>query len=293
MDILYFDCLAGISGDMTIGALLDLGVEEDKLMSELNKIDLEGYKLKVSKAQKSGITGTDFQVQIEANESGDKQDEAHDHTHSHNHDHKDSHKHNHNHEHDQGPEDSTHEHNHEHQQEDHQQRSLADIKELINESALADEVKELSLNIFNLVAKAEAKVHNKDISAVHFHEVGAIDSIVDIVGAAICINELDVDRIYAAPLHLGTGFVDCAHGTIPVPAPATTEILSDLPVYSKGVEAELVTPTGAAIIKTGADEFGPLPEMTIEKTGYGLGDNDLEITNFLRVYKAKKKVRRV
>ncbi|MBM7557633.1 LarC family nickel insertion protein [Halanaerobacter jeridensis] len=302
MDVLYFDCLAGISGDMTIGALLDLGVEEDKLMSELNKIELDGYQLKISKAQKSGITGTDFQVQIENNhshkaESSDHAGEdSHDHSHgdSHDHDHTHDHDHNHHnhddHEHNHSPE-SQEEHSHDHG--DHEHRNLHDIKHLINDSNLADGVKELSLNMFQLVAEAEAKVHDKDISEVHFHEVGAVDSIVDIVGVAICIRELDVDKVYASNLHIGTGFVECAHGTIPVPAPATTEILTDVPVYSKGVEGELVTPTGAAIIKTLADEFGPVPEMTIDRTGYGLGDKDLGITNLLRVYRGKKKVNRL
>ncbi len=292
MDILYFDCVAGISGDMTIGALLDLGVEEDKLINELNKIDLEGYQLKVSKAQKSGITGTDFQVQIEQNHSHNhKEDARDDHSREHNQPHEHDHSH-HNHA------DYEHNHGHEEQEEhrhdgsDHQHRNLHDIKHLIKDSNLGNEVKDLSLNMFQLVAEAEAKVHDKDISEVHFHEVGAVDSIVDIVGAAICIEELGVDKIYASELHIGTGFVDCAHGTIPVPAPATAEILAGVPVYSKGVESELVTPTGAAVIKTLADKFIPLPKMTIEAVGYGLGDKDLGITNLLRVLKGKKKVSR-
>ena len=308
MDVLYFDCLAGISGDMTIGALLDLGVEEDKLMSELNKIELDGYQLKVSKAQKSGITGTDFQVQIENTNShkteshGSAGEDSDDHSHGHSHEHNHTHDHDHTHEHDHSHfNHDEHEHNHSHEVQeehshdhgDHQHRNLHDIKHLINDSNLDDKVKELSLNMFQLVAEAEAKVHNKDVAEVHFHEVGAVDSIVDIVGVAICIRELDVDKVYASNLHIGTGFVECAHGTIPVPAPATTEILRDVPVYSKGVESELITPTGAAIIKTLADEFGPVPEMIIDRTGYGLGDRDLEITNLLRVYRGKKKVKKL
>jgi hypothetical protein len=270
---------------MTIGALLDLGVGQDKLISELNKIDLDGYQLKINKAQKSGITGTNFQVQIEYDHNHNSEmDHSHDSSHDHNDDHAHAHEDEHNnHSHGGNEEDSP----------DHQHRNLHDIKHLINDSNLEDEVKDLSLNMFQLVAEAEAKVHNKDISEVHFHEVGAIDSLVDIVGAGICIEELDVNQIYASPLHIGTGFVECAHGTIPVPAPATAEILTDVPVYSKGVESELVTPTGAAIIKTIADEFGPLPEVEIDSIGYGLGDKDLEITNLLRVFKAKKKVKKI
>ena len=298
MNILYFDCLAGISGDMTIGALLDLGVDPDKLIDELNKLKLDSYQLEITKDQKSGITGTNFKVKLNNTADHNQQQNNKNHTHSHQHgpkhEHNDGHSHDHNHDHEHNHNNSDHQHNaHSHNQADHVHRNLSDIQKLINNSNLDNKVKDLSLSMFELVAEAEAKVHNKDISEVHFHEVGAVDSIVDIVGAAICIQELNVDKIYASNLHIGTGFVDCAHGMIPVPAPATTEILTDLPVYSKGVESELVTPTGAAIIKTLADEFVPLPEMKIERTGYGLGDKDLEITNLLRVYKGKKKVAKI
>jgi hypothetical protein len=251
--ILYFDCLSGISGDMIIGALLDLGIDQNLFLEELSKIDVAGYELKIKKGQKNGITGTDFDVIIK------------DHHHSHEHNYKGK-------------------HHHEH-------RSLNDIEEIIDNSRLKDNIKDLSKRIFRLVAEAEAKIHNKSIAEVHFHEVGAIDSIVDIIGAAICINLLEVDEIYSSPLHLGTGFVKCAHGNIPVPAPATLEILEGVPVYSKGVESELVTPTGAAIIKTLAKEFKALPEVSIEKVGYGLGKKELEITNLLRVVLGKKKVK--
>ncbi|GAB6138635.1 hypothetical protein JCM15060_18240 [Halanaerobaculum tunisiense] len=248
--ILYFDCLAGISGDMTIGALLDLGVDEEVLQAELAKLEITGYELQIEKKQKQGVTGTDFKVQIEDHHHHD-QDEEHYHPH----------------------------------------RNLADIEAIIETSNLNQQVKELSQKMFKLVAQAEAKVHNKDLSEVHFHEVGAIDSIVDIIGVAICIDQLDIDQIYAAPLHVGTGFVDCAHGRLPVPAPATLEILEDVTVYSTGVRSELVTPTGAAIAKTLAAEFKPVPEMEIEQVGYGLGDKDLEISNLLRVVVGKKKER--
>ncbi|GAB6099968.1 hypothetical protein JCM16358_18470 [Halanaerocella petrolearia] len=246
--ILYFDCLAGVSGDMTIGALLDLGVDKEVFIDELAKLDIDGYELKIEKGQEKGITGTDFKVVLE-------------HSHHHHHDGEDHHPH----------------------------RNLADIEEIIESSQLGIQVKELSKDIFRQVAEAEAKVHDKPLDRIHFHEVGAIDSIVDIVGAAICIEQLDIDKIYLSPLHIGTGFVHCAHGNIPVPAPATLEILDEVPVYSKGVESELVTPTGAAIVKTLADDFRPLPNMVVEETGYGLGDKDLEISNLLRVVLGKKK----
>ncbi|PRX19178.1 uncharacterized protein (TIGR00299 family) protein [Orenia metallireducens] len=272
--ILYFDCLSGISGDMTIGALLDLGIDQELFLEELNKIGIDGYELEIKKGQKNGITGTDFDVIIK-NHHHHNHSESNHREHNHQHQHSDNH---------------THEHSHHHH---HEHRNLADIEEIIDDSGLKASVKDLSKSIFRLVAKAEAKIHNKSIVEVHFHEVGAIDSIVDIVGVAICIDLLEVDEIYSSPLHLGTGFVKCAHGNIPVPAPATLEILEGVPVYSKGIESELVTPTGAAIIKTLAKEFKPLPEINIEKVGYGLGKKDLEVTNVLRVVLGKKKVKRI
>ncbi len=240
---------------MTVAALLDLGISEETFLAELSKIHVDGYSVKIDRKQKNGITGTDLTVIIEEE-------------YRHNHD---NHHGNHKHEH----------HN------DH--RNLHDIEHIIDNSELSSRVKELSKEIFSHVAKAEAKVHNKPIEDIHFHEVGAIDSLVDTIGAAICIDLLSIDEIYASPLHVGTGFVKCAHGKIPVPAPATLEILKGVPIYSRGIRSELVTPTGAAIIKALAKDFGSLPEMVIEEIGYGLGKKDLEITNILRVLKGKKK----
>lgn len=253
--ILYLNCLSGISGDMTIGALLDLGLDQDAFLKDLEKVKVGGYKLKIEKNQKNGITGIDFDVIIE--KAGD---------------------------HHQG-------HDHSHKSEDHHHRNLNDIEKLIDESALENSVKNMSKEIFMHVAKAEAKIHDKPLDQVHFHEVGAIDSIVDIIGVAILVHQLNPDKIISSPLHIGTGFVKCAHGRIPVPAPATLEILKGVPVYSTGIRSELVTPTGAAIVKVLADEFMETPMMEIEKIGYGLGTKDLEITNVLRMMYGKKKER--
>ncbi|RCW62331.1 uncharacterized protein (TIGR00299 family) protein [Halanaerobium sp. ST460_2HS_T2] len=283
-NILYFDINSGISGDMTIASLLDLGLEQDKFLKELKKLNLAGYEIKISTVQKNGITATDFKVILE--------DESHPDHHEHSHEHSHGHSHHHN---DHQDNDSEHHHkggcqgcgNH-----DHIHRNFNDIKELIKESELNENVQELAINIFEKVARAEAKVHNKEINQVHFHEVGAVDSIVDIVGTAILIEMINPDHIYASPVSLGTGFVDAAHGQIPVPAPATIEILQDVPVYSTGVRGELVTPTGAAIIKTLAEEFLPVPELKITKIAYGAGKKDFEITNLLRVYQAKKKMKK-
>lgn len=301
-NILYFDCLSGISGDMTIGALLDLGVDKDEFLEELEKINIDGYKISISKKSKNGIFGTKFDVIL--NDSGevnhehkDKDKQKHEH-----HDHKRKHEH---HDHDHKHEHHDHEHKHDnHDQEhlgikhthtlevkhSHIHRNLTSITELINNSFLSDAVKDMSINIFREVAAAEAKIHNLSIDEVHFHEVGAIDSIIDIVGTAILIEMLSVDEIISSPIHVGTGFVKCAHGKIPVPAPATLEILKGIPIYSMGIRSELVTPTGAAIIKTLASKFVDRPEMTTENIGYGIATKDLEIANLLRVSLGKKKI---
>jgi pyridinium-3,5-bisthiocarboxylic acid mononucleotide nickel chelatase len=237
MKILYFDCFAGISGDMTIGALLDLGIDKKLFLDEISKLAIGGYKIEISRGSSNSITGTDFKVIIE----------EHDHSHGHVH------------------------------------RNLDDIKEIINSGDLSSNVKKLSISIFEKIAAAESEVHGVSIDKIHFHEVGAVDSIIDIVGTAVCIDIIKPDKIISSPLHLGTGTVVCAHGDLPVPVPAVVKILKDTPVYSKGVKGELVTPTGAGIIKTIADDFREIPDMIIEKAGFGTGKRNYGITNALRV----------
>jgi len=259
MRVLYYDCFCGISGDMNLAALLDLGVDAAYLRQELGKLRLEAeYELIIKKDSKNGIGGTRVDVLVK--------EHAHVHESGHHH-----------HEHGEAVMQHTHHHHHEH-------RNLKDIEEIIQHSDLDDAVKKLSLKIFMEVAKAEAKVHGKDLYEVHFHEVGAIDSIIDIVGAAICLDSLHVDKIVASTVQLGGGFVKCAHGTIPVPAPATVEILKDIPVKSGIVPFETTTPTGAAILAANVGEFSDEMNLSVEKIGYGIGHRDLEIPNVLRVY---------
>ncbi len=236
--ILFYDCFAGISGDMNLGALVDLGVDAKFLEQELGKLNIEGFRLDVKPDMRKGISGTKVTVVIE------------------------------------NPENEKHRH-------------LRHIEELINNSTLSDTIKAKSLAIFNLVAEAEAKVHNISKEKVHFHEVGALDSIADIVGAAICQEALEVDEIHASPVQLGGGFVKCAHGMMPVPAPATAEIIKGLPVKSGLVEYEATTPTGAAILAATVDHFTSSPEMKVLRTGYGIGQIDKDIPNVLRVYLAE------
>lgn len=249
MKILYYDCFSGISGDMNLGALVDLGLDGEYLLKELSRLQLDSeYEIKINKGLKKGINGTKVDVILR---------------------HKDH---------------SHHEHA---DQLGHRHRNLKDIENIINGSSLNDRVKKLSLNMFRRVADAEAKVHGKSIYEVHFHEVGAIDSIVDMVGAAIALDYLKVDKIMASPVQVGGGFVKCAHGLIPVPAPATVELLKGIPIKSGLVPFETTTPTGAAILAANVEEFTDKMEFLIEKIGYGLGNRDLEIPNVLRVYLGK------
>ncbi len=288
MKILYYDCFCGISGDMNLAALIDLGVSKEYLIKELSKLNLNSeYEIKVERAAKLGITGTrvDVILKDELNDEAHVSEQAlHEHSYEHYHYNGDEHHHegsNHTHEHDHSHEHSHEEHNHSHE---HHHRNLKDIEEIINSSDLSNRVKELSLKMFMKVAEAEAKVHGKALYEVHFHEVGAIDSIVDMVGAAICLDYLNVDKIIASPVQVGGGFVKCAHGLMPVPAPATTEILKNIPINTGIVQFETTTPTGAAILSANVEEFTPKVDFSITKVAYGIGHRDLEIPNVLRVY---------
>ena len=283
--ILYFDCFSGISGDMTIGALLDLGIDQDLFLAKLNKIHLEEFEIEIKRALKKGISGTDFTVHLTHQEHS-HEEHTHEHEDDHNH-HGHTHEHHHDHSHEH---EHTHEHHHTEKPHDHAHtRNLSDIYKIIDSSDLSEYVKTASKKIFLIVAEAEAKIHAKTIDDVHFHEVGAVDSIVDIIGAAICVEMLQIDEIQCSEINLGSGFVYCEHGVFPVPAPATLEILKGVPVYSKNAKKELTTPTGAAILKALCSEFGSLPEFIIEKIGYGLGKRDMETPNVLRVIIGKKK----
>ncbi|HKJ79636.1 MAG TPA: nickel pincer cofactor biosynthesis protein LarC, partial [Prolixibacteraceae bacterium] len=235
MRILYYDCFAGISGDMNLGALIDLGVDKDYLISELEKLNIEGFHLEIKSDQRRGITGTKASVIIE-------------------------------------------------NQENEKHRHLRHIEELVNGSSLPEHVKINALKIFDLIAVAEAKVHNISKEKVHFHEVGALDSIADIVGAAICLDYLKVDKVMSSSIQLGGGTVKCAHGVMPVPAPATALIVTNIPIKTGLVNHEATTPTGAAILVATVDEFSDQINYPILKTGYGIGNRDSEVPNVLRVY---------
>ena len=255
--LLYYDCFSGVSGDMNLGAMIDLGVKPEKLEAELAKLGIDGYRLEIFPDERKGITGT--RVIVHTNES---QPDAEARVHSHHQDH--------------GHQGHDHEHHH--------HRGLSEIRRIISESQLSATVKHRSIAIFERLGVAEAKVHGVPVDQVQFHEVGAVDAIVDIVGAAICLDLLGVDRVECSEVRLGGGTVRAAHGLLPVPAPATAEILRDIPVRSGPVDKELTTPTGAAIVRTLAEAFDNGLAMTVQAVGYGIGGNDNEVANVLRVF---------
>ncbi len=266
MKILYLDLISGIAGDMFIAALLDLGVDAASLERELKKLKLDGYHLHISRQQKSTIAGVKFDVHL-----------AHDHDHGHEH---------HVHESTCGIHFHEHGHAHEHGHESHAssikhhahdgQRNFAEIKHLISRSQLSPWVKQKSIAVFQRIAEAEGKIHGLPPAEVHFHEVGAVDSIVDIVGAAIALELLGKPRVFASPVVEGTGWIDCAHGKFPVPAPATLAILGarKIPVSQCDEPHELVTPTGAALLAEFVESFGPMENLVAEKIGFGLGTRE-------------------
>lgn len=279
--VIYFDCYMGISGDMVLGACLDLGVDEEALKTELRKLHIEGVDLSVKRMLKNGFTGTD--VEVLSKEDGLPVDHLHDHVHGehvHHHDHE---HHHHDHEHGHGhSHEHTHGHGHSHE---HAHRTLSEIRNLIMGSDLEDAVKETAMDIFYVIAEAEAKVHGKPVEEVGFHEVGAIDSIVDICGAAVCLHLLGVEQVYCSVVREGTGFIMCQHGQLPVPVPAVANMMPDSGIIVKQtdeVHTELVTPTGFGILKGTKALCGTMPEMMVERVGLGFGKRDVGRLNGLR-----------
>ncbi len=251
--IAWFDIFSGISGDMTLGAFVDLGVPVDWLRERLFLLPIEKFDLRCENVLQNGIKAVNFFVEID--------DHAHVHSDRKHHVHQNNHI-----------------------------RNYQEIKKIIADAKLPAKVKSLSLSAFEKIAVAESEIHGLDIDDVHFHEVGAIDSIVDIVGSFLCVDFLGITDVYASEVPLGTGFVKCSHGTLPVPAPAVVSILKGIPVKKSNIEMELVTPTGAAIIATLVSDFGPMPDMIIDGVGYGSGKNknDSDIPNLLRIVTGTK-----
>jgi uncharacterized protein (TIGR00299 family) protein len=270
--ILYFDCFNGASGDMVLGALLDAGLPLEELRRALGSLAIAEASVSAARVLRAGVSATKFVVEEHGQPAhgADHHDEG-GHTHAHDHTHPHTHEHGHSH----APGAVAHHHPH---------RSLAEINALIEQSALSSEAQARAKALFHRLGEAEAAIHQVPIETIHLHEVGALDSIIDIVGAVFAIEWFKADRIISSPLNVGGGMVHSAHGHFPVPAPATVKLLAGAPVYSSGVQSELVTPTGALLVTSYAASFGPVPRMTIDRAGYGAGDRDLPGTpNVLRV----------
>ena len=284
MNKLYLECYSGISGDMTVGALLDLGADKIVLENALNSLPIDGFEIKISRVSKSGLDACDFDVRLdEDNHDHDMKylhGEGHIHVqHHHNHGEEDFHQHIHHHE------DINHTHSHEHHHgHGHSHRNLSQILDVIDHAEITKNAKKIASDIFTILAKAEAKAHGVSIEEVHFHEVGAVDSIVDIVAVAVCIDNLNINEVIVSPLYEGTGFIRCQHGVIPVPVTAVCEIVRDNDIDLKitNYEGEFVTPTGAAIVAA-IKTSDKLPDkFKIEKIGIGAGKREYEKAGILR-----------
>jgi pyridinium-3,5-bisthiocarboxylic acid mononucleotide nickel chelatase len=262
MRIAYLECFSGISGDMFLGALIDAGVPSATFEQAVSALKV-GAKLEISRVDRSGISANKVDVLVNGEKDSPRDARAH------------------------KPHDHHHEHDHHHDSHHHEHsrsRALSEIRNIIGKAAISDRAKSTAINIFDKLGAAEAKIHNIPVEQIHFHEVGAVDALVDIVGAAVGAEALGVDEFVCSPLNVGGGTVTCAHGTFPVPAPATVELLKGVPVYSSGLQAELVTPTGAAIVATLVKRFEAFPSMRIEKSGYGAGSHEFPgHANVLRI----------
>lgn len=263
MKTLYLDCSMGAAGDMLAAALLELLPDPDAFVAELNALAIPGVKFSREASVKCGITGTHLQVTVHGEEEG-----AHDHHHAHSHDHHRDH---------------AHARHHDHAHSHHHHANLHDIKHIVRgHLSLPATVADNVMAVYRLIADAESKAHGKPVSEIHFHEVGTMDAIADITAVCLLMHRLAPDEIIVSPVHVGSGQVHCAHGILPVPAPATATILQDVPIYGGSIQGELCTPTGAALLKHFANSFGDMPVMRTSAIGYGMGQKDFPAANCVR-----------
>lgn len=296
MKTLYIECNMGAAGDMLLASLAELTGDVKSCEEKLNSLGIPDVTYNFEKSVKCGIEGTHARVvALGVEEDEHLHEHTHEgHTHTHEHGHHDpsreelenGHTHEHHHDHDHEHEHS-HEHHHDHEH-DHEHRHhhahMSDIENIINSLNVSEKVKQDALAVYGLIADAESKAHGKPVSEIHFHEVGTMDAVADIVGVCVLLEQIAPDKIIVSPLATGYGQVRCAHGILPVPAPATASIIEGIPTYSGNIEGELLTPTGAALLKHFADSFGQRPVMAIEKTGYGMGKKDFAKANMLRTF---------
>lgn len=309
MKTLYLECNMGAAGDMLSAALLELYPDPAAMVDRLNALGIPGVSFEKESVEKCGIRGTHLKVTVcgeeeesldvhshthEHHEHTDHTGHDHDHSHSHDHDHVHSHDdHDHGHEHDHDHcHDHCHSHEHDHSDHHHEHthghshshvhRNLADIRQIVNKLDLPEAVRGDVLKVYSLIAEAESHAHGRPVTEVHFHEVGSMDAVADITAFCLLLSLIGPEKVVVSPINLGFGEVRCAHGILPVPAPATAWILRDVPVYAGNIRGEMCTPTGAAILKCFADEFGSLPQMQISKVGIGCGKKDFEQANIVR-----------
>lgn len=275
MRTLYLDLGMGAAGDMLTAALYELIDDKDEITRKLESLNIPGTHIEFKKAVKCGITGTHADVVI----NGERESED---MHEHHHDQDYHHEHDHHHEHDNHHEHEHHE-EHTHHHGGHHHSSMHDIEHIVRDHMnLAKQIADDVMAVYGIIAEAESHVHGVEVNQIHFHEVGTMDAIADIAAACILMRELNPDLIVASPIHVGSGQVKCAHGILPVPAPATAHILHGIPCYGKNIQSELCTPTGAALVKYFVNKFGPMPVMSISKVGYGMGNKDFEVANCVR-----------
>lgn len=261
MKTLYFDCSMGAAGDMLTAALLELIPDQEEFVAELNTLGIPGVTFSREKTSKCGIGGTHITVKVHGEEENE-------HMHEHSHDHEAEHTHGHGHDHG-----ATHTHHH---------SSMHDIGHIVHELSVSDKVKRDILAVYELIAEAESHAHCVPVTEIHFHEVGTMDAVADVTAVCLLVERIAPDQVIASPVHVGSGQVRCAHGILPVPAPATAHILRDVPIYGGGIKGELCTPTGAALLKHFAARFGDMPVMKISAIGYGMGKKDFPAANCVR-----------
>ncbi len=300
MKTLYFDCSMGAAGDMLTAALIELFPDKDAMTDELNQLGIPGIFFIPAESKKCGISGTRMHVMYRGVEEGEHLHEHHTHdghchgmSHEPGHEHTHELEHGHNHCHGQTHDcEHAHEHSHEHTHEqnrhkhashEHSHNSMSEIAHILSHLTLSEKVRADVLAVYDLIARAESQVHGVTMEQIHFHEVGTMDAIADITAVCYLINKLQVDRIVVSPIHVGSGQVRCAHGILPIPAPATALILKDVPIYGGEIRGELCTPTGAALLKYFASGFGPMPMMQTTAIGYGMGKKDFPAANCVRV----------
>ena len=294
MKTLYLDCSMGAAGDMLSAALYELIDDKEAFMEKINNAGIPKVTVTAEAMSKCGILGTHMSVLVDGVDEGDEHTHEHEHHHDHDgHPHDHDHEHEHHHDHDGHPHDHEHDHSYaeesahtheEHHEHHHHHSGMKDIEEIINSLKVSDRVKKDAMNVYALIAEAESAAHGKPVTEIHFHEVGTMDAIADITMVCMLMEEINAEKVIASDIHVGSGHVHCAHGILPVPAPATAFILKGIPYSAGNAKGELLTPTGAALLKYFVTTFDKMPEMTVEKIGYGMGKKDFEQANCVRAF---------